>query len=94
MSDDDRLDIISQLTSLYNPGDYEVASRYAPKLIDDEDGSLFADFFDFLQRVYLLQGEYPNMTPEDIFDEASSLKEEARVYGYPENQLEVFFDEA
>jgi hypothetical protein len=93
MLDAERKEALRDLTELYSAGDYQSAVFSMPKFISDEKGTDFDVFFDFLQNVYFLRAEYENMEDFEVKEMALALLSQAKEYGYPTNQIEVFINE-
>lgn len=89
MSDAERKHAIKILTEWYSPGDYQAASMYMPKEKTDQSGAEFNEYFDFLQTLFLVKGEFMMMEETELRRAVTVLMSKATKFGYPTNQLEA-----
>lgn len=89
MSDAERKQAIKILTEWYSPGDYQAATMHMPKEKTDAEGAEFGEYFDFLQTLFLVKGEFMSMGEGELRVAVAFLTSRATRFGYPTNQLEA-----
>lgn len=89
ISDSERVYAIKLLTDLYAPGDFPVAKLKMPSELSDSSGEKFGEYFDFLQGLFLLRGTFMSMDESEVQESVLRLKNSARKFGYPTNQIEA-----
>ena len=91
LTDVEREEALRIFSELYAQTDFDMMVIHMPRSINDVDGDLFSEYFDFLQSLYLLRDnvkEYENENQLDV--KIRMLKKEASKFSYPTNILEVF----
>lgn len=88
MTNEERRYGLKNLTDLYAPGEFDVAVVYMPTEINDADGSMFEVYFDFLQSIYSLRGDFMNMDEGELSNRVQELVGQAQEFNYPTNMLE------
>lgn len=90
MNDKERFEIVERTALWHAPHSVEVATTYFPKEVDDADGELFSEYFDFIQSLFSFYGYYKELTSEEMFNTIRSLKGGAKKFGYPTKVLDFF----
>lgn len=91
MTDVEREDVLRIFSQLYAAGDYDVMRMYMPLFVNDPEGELFSEYFDFLQSLYATRDHIKEFDTEAQLDlKLHRLRMEAQKFGYPQNLLEVF----
>jgi hypothetical protein len=88
MIDEERRFALRTLTELYAQRDFDVVTHHMPKEISDPEGTLFNEYFDFLQSFYALKGEYPTLEEAELIEWIEELKVEAQRFGFPATNLD------
>lgn len=87
MSDAERKMILEILTELYSEDDYNAAVYHMPTETSDASGEKFNEYFDFLQKLFLIKGSFMFMEQGELQAALGKIKAEAIKYSYPVNQL-------
>lgn len=88
MIDEERRFAIKTLTDLYAQRDFGVVLHHMPKEISDPEGTLFNEYFDFLQSYYALRGEYPILDEGELIPWIERLRAKAQKFGFPATNLD------
>jgi hypothetical protein len=88
MTNEERKAYLKVLTDLYSSKDFDVALTHMPTEVDDPSGSEFTNYFDFLQGMYSLRGDFLSMDEPSISSSVGNLIQQAQAFGYPTNMLE------
>lgn len=88
ITNDERRLTIRNLTDLYSHGDFEVCVSHMPKETNDAEGVRFADYFDFLQYLYAIRGEYMLLDEVTLSSRVNDLVVAAQEFGFPVESLD------
>jgi hypothetical protein len=92
LTDVDRKEVLRIFSELYASQDYNTMIQFMPKDMNDPDGSIFSDYFDFIQSIYVLRSDIKSFeTEEDLDFTLNNLIEKAKFYNYPMKILEAFY---
>ena len=89
MTNEERRFALKTLTSLYSQSDFHTAVQHMPKENVDVDGVRFQAYFDFLQSLYALRGDYMLLEEFELAERIEIVKSQAKEFGFPTNSLDV-----
>lgn len=82
MINEERRFAIKTLTDLYSPSSFREAVSRMPDELNDQSGERFNAYFDFLQSLFALRGDYMIMEPEELSLKIQNLKSIAQEFDY------------
>lgn len=92
LTNEDRQESLKIFSSLYAAGDFNTMIHHMPKDVNDPQGELFNEYFDFLQSLYALRGDVKSMESEQELDERLViLSKWMDKFNYPTDIIEAFY---
>lgn len=88
----EREEILRIFSELYSERDFGTMVEYMPSDVNDPDGTIFSDYFDFLQSLYSLRSDVKAFTDVEFLDDRIEiLEKKASDFGFPVDlMLEAF----
>jgi hypothetical protein len=92
LTNEDRSESLRIFSSLYAARDFTTMIHCMPKDINDPEGTLFDDYFDFLQSLYAVRSDIKSIESEDELDERLVVIHEwSKKFNYPTKIIEAFY---
>jgi hypothetical protein len=92
LTNEDRQESLRIFSSLYAARDLNTMLHYMPKDVNDSEGEVFNQYFDFLQSLYSLRSDVKSMESESELDERLLiLYDLAKKFNYPIDIIEAFY---
>jgi hypothetical protein len=88
MTNEERRYTLKNLTELYSPSEFEFAVLHMPTEMEDANGQVFEMYFNFLQSLYALRGDFMNIEETELAIRVAELIGQAQEFNYPTNMLE------
>lgn len=92
LTDFDREKTLEEFAGLYADPDLVEMVSHMPRDINDPDGDVFSEYFDFLQILYSLRSDIKVFDDEDLDLRLMELNELCDRFDYPKDILEVFYE--